>query len=212
MSDNGDSIGESGLDRIVAACDRYETEWRAGGAPLIEVFLDEVVGAERDDLLRELLVIDIQLRLERGEHPIREDYLDRFPDRAEVIEQAIRNDRTGWTTVRAVPGHGEATEEGRFSTDEAVEARRFPSGWADTSRRQSWALAALRRSTWRATRSSTARLPSRCRTWRSLPRADGWNRCSGRPGWQPGCDIRGSSGCSTSAHRATTPYSSCSNT
>ena len=42
MSDHGDSIDGSEFSRIVAACDRYENEWRAGGAPRIEAFVDGV--------------------------------------------------------------------------------------------------------------------------------------------------------------------------
>ena len=80
----------------------------------------------QEALFGELLVIDIELRRGRGEHPALDDYLGRFPDRAEVIERALRNDRTEWTTVRGLSGLAAATEDGRSSTDEAEEAPPLP--------------------------------------------------------------------------------------
>ncbi len=126
MSDNGDSFENDALGRIVAACDRYEAQWRAGGAPSIEAFLDNSPVDDRAALFRELIVIDVELRLGRGEEPALEDYLDRFPDRAGPIEWALRKDRSGPTSVYGAPGLDESFEEGSPITDETHEAPAMP--------------------------------------------------------------------------------------
>jgi eukaryotic-like serine/threonine-protein kinase len=126
MSGDGDSHDGGTLGRIVAACDRYETEWRAGGSPKIETFLDEFALADRDALFRELIVIDIELRRARDELPALADYLDRFPDRAGAIEWAFRNDTTVRTSIEGVTALGYSFDEGRPSNEETQQAPPLP--------------------------------------------------------------------------------------
>ncbi len=111
MPDTGDSVEVSALGHIVEACDRYETEWRATGTARIEAYLEEIEASTRDALFRELLAIDVELRLERGEQPRALDYLDRFPDRADSIESTFQKRWAGGTPSNRSPGR-ESTEAG----------------------------------------------------------------------------------------------------
>ena len=84
------------------ACDRFEAEWRAGGRPVIERFLDESAGPERPALLRALLAVELEMRRERGESPTREEYAARFPEWAGLVCAAFEDE--GDTTVTFAPG------------------------------------------------------------------------------------------------------------
>jgi serine/threonine-protein kinase len=65
-------------------CDRFEQAWQKVGAghspPRLEDYMAEVVEAERPDLLRELIPLDIAYRRDHGEQPQAADYQHRFPD------------------------------------------------------------------------------------------------------------------------------------
>jgi serine/threonine protein kinase/formylglycine-generating enzyme required for sulfatase activity len=78
---------------VDTACDRFETEWRAGHWPCIEGYLDAVDGAERPGLFDELLELEIELRLEKGESPTAREYHLRFPDHAEAIDAIFSQER-----------------------------------------------------------------------------------------------------------------------
>lgn len=60
-------------------CLAFENAWKTGEPPAIERFLEEVPEAERAALLRELLLIDVACRRQRGEEPAPADYQARFP-------------------------------------------------------------------------------------------------------------------------------------
>ena len=55
-------------------CDRFEASWKAGTRPKIDDFLAEVPPTESADLLRELLILDLQYRRRLGESPTLEQY------------------------------------------------------------------------------------------------------------------------------------------
>ena len=80
---------------VDAACMRFEAEWRLGGSPLIESFLDEVSGRARSVLLLELLVLELELRRETGDVPPSNIYLDRFPDERNLVEEAYQELKGG---------------------------------------------------------------------------------------------------------------------
>ncbi|HEV3262863.1 MAG TPA: protein kinase [Gemmataceae bacterium] len=69
--------------RADEVCDHWEAAWKAAtsaaGRPRIEDFLGDVPEAEREALLRELLVLEIYYRRCHGEVPQAGDYRDRFP-------------------------------------------------------------------------------------------------------------------------------------
>ncbi len=71
------------------ACDRFEDAWRSGRRPgiegAVEAAASELAGpgdASREALWRELLALEIELRLGSGERPTRSDYAGRFPEHA----------------------------------------------------------------------------------------------------------------------------------
>jgi tRNA A-37 threonylcarbamoyl transferase component Bud32 len=74
----------SRLNRLNQLCDRFERAWREGSSPRIEDYLVEVAEAERAELLRELLSLEIHYRRQRREQPAMDEYRSRFPqlDRA----------------------------------------------------------------------------------------------------------------------------------
>jgi eukaryotic-like serine/threonine-protein kinase len=74
------------LDRLA---DRFEAAWRAGQAVRIEDYLSDVPECDRSALLRELLVVEMQLRSERGELWQRDEYRQRFPDDPHDVSAAF---------------------------------------------------------------------------------------------------------------------------
>ncbi len=70
--------------RLDGICDRFERAWQEAGAgdcpPRLEDYVAEVAAAERTDLLRELIPLDIAYRRDRGEQPLATDYQHRFPE------------------------------------------------------------------------------------------------------------------------------------
>ncbi len=88
---------DSPVRRVDAACDRFETAWRAGQGPRIEEFLGAVDEPERPALLRELIALEAELRRGRGERPGPAEYRDRFPGQTALVDAAF----TG-----TVPGPG----------------------------------------------------------------------------------------------------------
>ena len=55
--------------RVNLACERFELAWRVGEEPRIEDVLNTATPGDRESLLRELLVLEIELRRDRGEKP-----------------------------------------------------------------------------------------------------------------------------------------------
>jgi hypothetical protein len=65
--------------QVDQACNRFEAAWRTG-QPRIEDHLEGWQGEERLALLRELVLLDVHHRRQRGLAVAREDYGERFPD------------------------------------------------------------------------------------------------------------------------------------
>ena len=82
--DHGLAVAE--LQRIDDACDRFESAWRGGGQPELESFLAGFVGPARTQLLRDLLALELDLRLEQGDVPDDHAYRQRFPGHDDVID------------------------------------------------------------------------------------------------------------------------------
>ncbi|HEV3122279.1 MAG TPA: tetratricopeptide repeat protein [Isosphaeraceae bacterium] len=91
---DSESLALSLADKVDAACDRYEADWKAGGRPRIEEYLENSPEPARPLLLRELLVLELELRAKTGESPAPQEYHDRFPDQTHVIESVFSNDAT----------------------------------------------------------------------------------------------------------------------
>ena len=72
----------SGTDSLEARIKRFESAWRQGPPPAIDEFLP-TEPSERHELLLELVHIDLEMRLKRGEAARVESYLSRYPALAE---------------------------------------------------------------------------------------------------------------------------------
>ena len=78
------------LERIDDLCADFERQWQSNEPPTIESMLaGEFSPIEQDVLLAELIVLDIDYRRRRGEMPNKQEYLDRFPQGANAINDAL---------------------------------------------------------------------------------------------------------------------------
>jgi serine/threonine protein kinase len=86
------------LERIDELCADFERKWQSNKPPTIESSLaGDISPSERDVLLAELIVLDIDYRRRRGETPTKQGYLDRFPEDSKAIDDALNegDKRTG---------------------------------------------------------------------------------------------------------------------
>ncbi len=95
-------------DQIDLTCDAFEDAWARGETPHIEDYLEQCEAPVRALLLAELLLVDREFRIKRGEQVTRQSYLERFPDHStyiEGLEFATINDRGhgGASTLRDRP-------------------------------------------------------------------------------------------------------------
>ena len=84
------------LERIDDRCAEFEHRWQANEPRTIESVLSEETAAateaEREVLLAELVVLEIDYRRRRGDKPTKQEYLDRFPDHEQAIQDALHDD------------------------------------------------------------------------------------------------------------------------
>lgn len=81
------------LERIDDLCAEFERKWQSNEPQTIEsVIADEASSIERTALLAELIVLDIDYRQRRGEKPTQQEYIDRFPEDADAISNALKED------------------------------------------------------------------------------------------------------------------------
>src|SRR5437867_3599916 len=90
MNDPGPrTLSHSEVEQLDKICDAFEQAWRGRAQPRIEDFISQVGERLRDDLLRELIAAEVDLRRESGEEVSKQEYLDRFPDKPDVVETAF---------------------------------------------------------------------------------------------------------------------------
>jgi len=78
------------LERIDDLCADFEQKWQANQPVTIEsVVALEKSTAERDVLLAELIALDNDYRRRRGETPALQEYLERFPESPQAVNDAI---------------------------------------------------------------------------------------------------------------------------
>jgi len=107
------------LERIDDLCAEFERKWQSDEPPTIESVLSGGISPiERDVLLTELIVLDIDYRRRRGETPTKQEYLDRFPEVSNAINDAL-NEGDKRTGVFEPPTVGRLTE--LFPTLEIIE-------------------------------------------------------------------------------------------
>jgi tetratricopeptide (TPR) repeat protein len=73
------------LRQIDGICDECEQAWRTGAPVPIETRVSAFSGREQATLLRELLAIEVEYRLRKGDCPSASEYLERFPRHPEVV-------------------------------------------------------------------------------------------------------------------------------
>ena len=78
------------LERIDDLCADFERKWQANQPVSIEsVIAVENSAAERDVLLAELIALDNDYRRRLGETPSLQEYLERFPESPQAVNDAI---------------------------------------------------------------------------------------------------------------------------
>ena len=70
-------------------CTRYERAWKRGDRPRIEDLLDVAAEAERPALLRELIALEVELRLSHSADSKSGEYRERFHGQAAVVDAAL---------------------------------------------------------------------------------------------------------------------------
>lgn len=81
------------LERIDDRCAEFEQQWQLDQPPAIEsVLAGDVTDVEREVLLAELVVLEIDYRRRRGDTVTKQEYCDRFPDHAKAIKDALNDD------------------------------------------------------------------------------------------------------------------------
>lgn len=83
------SLSLSEAEQIDAVCVRFEEDWKAGQIPRLEQFLVGVADHEQEELLRELLRLEVEYRICRGERPVAEEYVRRFRGHEVVVREVI---------------------------------------------------------------------------------------------------------------------------
>src|SRR5262245_38355789 len=78
------------LERVDRACTHFERAWRSGPRPDLGDYLAGT-GDERVALLCELLKVELECRLKRGEQPAAEEYRRRFPEDEGAIAAAFED-------------------------------------------------------------------------------------------------------------------------
>ena len=83
------ALPASDLKSIDAVCDRFEAEWRTGGRPDLAFYLSQAPKGGRASLLRDLLNLDLEYRLRRGDQPDPASYGHQFPELVHVVDAAF---------------------------------------------------------------------------------------------------------------------------
>ena len=75
--------------QVDQACDRFEEAWHTDNQVRIERFLQNADEPMRSQLIRELVLLEIDLRIESGERPGASEYLDRFPKDQQQLREVL---------------------------------------------------------------------------------------------------------------------------
>ncbi len=90
MSIRKQKIPIAALERIDDLCADFELKWQNDQPASIESMLDgDFQQVERDALLAELVVLELDYRRRRGDAPTEAEYVERFPEDSHVIQSAF---------------------------------------------------------------------------------------------------------------------------
>jgi serine/threonine protein kinase len=76
-------------ERVDRACDQFEADWRGGKQPQIEDALAAASAEERPELLRKLLLVELELIASAGHCPAAEEYCCRFPQDTALVQRVF---------------------------------------------------------------------------------------------------------------------------
>lgn len=95
MSDDGPEKHDDGqqslVDRVDILCDEFERDWIAGRTPRIEEHLGAVAEDVRSAAFPELLKIELEYRLKRGQSVSIAEYVERFPDQSVQVSELVEH-------------------------------------------------------------------------------------------------------------------------
>ncbi len=109
MSLNPDSAVDSSTS-VLHRCREFESALRDGSRPTIEGYLTDTAGEDREQLVVALVRVEIRFRQQCGEAPKLPEYLARFPDYADALNETVppllteQGDRL-MSTLIAQPGN-----------------------------------------------------------------------------------------------------------
>ncbi len=92
IDSHGEALPLAQEQEIDDICSAFEQQWRAGGHPSVETYLEQAPPTLRPFLLKDLIASEIELRQDAGEDANIEEYYQRFPDQPEVVE-------AGWALI-----------------------------------------------------------------------------------------------------------------
>ena len=82
------------MELIDEVCDDFEAAWQSGARIRIESCLRLVPEAAYEELLRELLEIEVELRIHNGESVLLENYASRFPEHTGIVKAILQRHTT----------------------------------------------------------------------------------------------------------------------
>jgi tetratricopeptide (TPR) repeat protein/tRNA A-37 threonylcarbamoyl transferase component Bud32 len=91
------------LERIETACLEFEAAWKKGSNPPIEEYLGSAQGPERTELLRELLLLELDYRNHSDEHPTPDEYQARFPQDSQLVSDVFEKLSTDAAVAETSP-------------------------------------------------------------------------------------------------------------
>ena len=77
------------LRQFDAICDSFERQWRTGEKPRMADFLERVTQSHRNELAMQLLDVEWEARIARGESPRIEEFVHEYPTLADWIPQRL---------------------------------------------------------------------------------------------------------------------------
>src|SRR5688572_31826633 len=104
--------------RVNARCDQFERAWREGSSPEIEEFASGWKGAARAALLRELVGVDAQYRVESSDEETLPDYSAGFPELGAATDGHVPRELGPYVLLERVGAGGMGTVRSEEHTSE----------------------------------------------------------------------------------------------
>jgi len=82
--------------QIDSICEEFEAAWKSHRRPDVELFLAGAEEPVRTELLRELILLDVEYRQHAGETPTVDQYLGLFPEDVAFIQSLFETGQPRW--------------------------------------------------------------------------------------------------------------------